>query len=84
MKKVYIITYECSYSDGSYNSGVSYVYSDYEKALKMLEKIKQDEIQEYDINGIDIKDSIIDYKDSFVVDRCDDVDKFSIIEMNVE
>lgn len=84
MNKVYIITYKSTYSDGTSASGISFVYDNYEKAKKMLETIKQDEISNYQDNGINIRARILCEENSFTIDSGSDTDKYSIIEMDVK
>lgn len=81
--KVYIITYRDKYSNGEYYSGVSYVYNALEKAKNMLEKIKADEIAEYEDNGCDIRNDIRSTEYSFIIDRAD-FTEYEIIEMEVK
>ena len=82
--KVYVISYKSQYSDGSYSSGVCYVFNSLEKAKNMLETIKQDEISEYKDNGIDISNRIIDLENAFKIENGDDIDEYSIDEMQVK
>ena len=83
MKKVYIITYEDKYSNGEYYSGVSYTYDSFEKAKKMLNSIKLNEIDEAKDNGYDITNDVKETENSFKIDRADTFE-YKIIEMNVE
>jgi len=47
MRKVYVINYVETYSDGSFLAGVSYVMPTLYDAQKMLKSIKEDEKQFY-------------------------------------
>lgn len=85
MKKVYIIRYEelCS---GEYSSGISYVYDTLEKAEKMLEEIKEDEINTCYEDGIEeIEDDIHDLitENGFIIDFIDDYTKYVIEEEKI-
>ena len=82
-KKVYIITYHDEYSNGECYSGVSYVFDSLEKARKMLEEIKQDEIAEYKENGYDITNDIKLENDTLTKDS-GDFSEYKIIESQVK
>lgn len=79
-KRVYVIVNESLYSDNSYSSGCSYVCDTLEKALNMLEIIKQDEIEEYGLNDWDITDDIRDYENGFIIELGDEYTKYEIVE----
>ena len=71
------------YPNGEYYSGVSYVYNTLEKAKNMLEKIKADEIAEYEDNGCDIRNDIRSTEYNFIIDRAD-FTEYEIVEMEVK
>ena len=79
-KRVYVIVNESLYSDNSCSSGCSYVCDTLEKALNMLEIIKQDEIEEYGLNDWDITDDIRDYENGFIIELGDEYTKYEIVE----
>lgn len=85
MKKVYIIRYEelCS---GEYCSGISYVYDTLEKAEKMLEEIKEDEINTWYEDGEEIEDYISNLitENGFIIDFIDDYTKYVIEEEEIQ
>ena len=85
--KVYIITFEETYSDGSFYTGVSYVFDTLEKAEKRLEEIKQDEIQYQKDNGRDDAEELVHNlttENGFIIDFIDEYTKYVIIESEVE
>ena len=81
--KVYIIRYEELIS-GEYSSGISYVFDTLDKAEIMLRQIKQDEIHDNDLDGIntDIHDLITE--NGFIIDYIDNYTKYVIEEMEVK
>lgn len=84
-KKVYLIKWEESYESGLYSSGINYVFDTLEKAKTMLEKIKQDIIDNSERE--DIKELIHNfiYDEGFKVDYLDnDYDSYEIVEMEVQ
>lgn len=77
--KVYIIKEEEMYNNGSKcYSGICGVYNTLNKAKKILEEIKEQEMCDFDE---DLFDNI---ENGFYIDLGNDYNKYEIIEMEVE
>lgn len=88
MDKIFVIRYEETYSDGSFNSGVMYAYRELEEARKMLNSIKVEESDYYVDGGWeeeDVKERTHDLitEDGFIFDFGDEYSKYIIEEMEL-
>ena len=81
--KVYIIRFEELDCGENYSSGISYVFDTKEKARKMLQTIKEDEMIYYE-DREDIEDILKESEDSIIFDFLDEYIKYEIVEMRVE